>query len=111
MLALAVLGAILPLMPSTIFVILAAWCFGRSSKRVEAWLLRHRLFGPALIAWRQNGAISRKGKILACCGMAVGFLLFWINAHPQLWLGLLVALVLLLCAAFVVSRPEPFGRK
>lgn len=107
MLALAVIGAFLPLMPSTIFIILAAWCFGRSSRRIEAWLLGHRVFGPALHAWRENGAIPRKGKIMACFGMAAGVLFFWFGAHPAPWLLLVVVAALLLSAAYVVSRPEP----
>jgi uncharacterized membrane protein YbaN (DUF454 family) len=107
MLALAVIGAFLPLMPSTIFIILAAWCFGRSSRRIEAWLLDHRVFGPALQAWRENGAIPRKGKIMACLGMAGGVLVFWFSAHPAPWLLLVVVAALLLSAAYIVSRPEP----
>ena len=49
---LAFVGAVLPVMPSTIFVILAAACFARSSPRFERWLLDHRQFGPSLVAWR-----------------------------------------------------------
>ncbi|WP_336297289.1 YbaN family protein [Sphingomonas sp. 7/4-4] len=55
-------GALLPLMPTTIFLILAVGCFARSSPRLEAWLLDHRRFGPSLRAWRENGAIPRKGS-------------------------------------------------
>lgn len=106
MLTLGIIGAFLPLMPTTIFLILAAWCFARSSPRLEAWLLNHRQFGPTLRAWRESGAISRPAKIMACSGMSLGFALFWIGAQPGLWLWLLVLLAMLACAGFVVSRPE-----
>jgi len=107
MLALGLIGIVVPLMPTTIFLILAAWCFARSSKRAEAWLLNHRYLGPAVVAWRQNGAIARKHKLMAVTGMAAGFLVFFIAAHPGLWLALGVGAAMLACALFVVSRPEP----
>ena len=105
--ALGIVGAFLPLMPTTIFLILAAWCFTRSSTRLEGWLLNHRRFGPILLAWRREGAISRRAKALACTGMALGFVLFLVAAKPALWLLLLVLAALGACAWFVISRPEP----
>lgn len=102
-----IIGIFVPLLPTTGPLILAAWCFARSSKRAEAWLLNHRYFGPPIMAWRQNGAIARRHKLMAIGGMSLGLVLFWIGAHPALWLGLLVAAGLLACAVFVWTRPEP----
>tara|TARA_R110002110_G_scaffold322150_8_gene534570 strand:+ start:1322 stop:1729 length:408 start_codon:yes stop_codon:yes gene_type:complete len=107
MLALGVVGAFLPVMPSTIFLIFAAGCFGRSSPRLEAWMLAHPRFGSALIAWREHGAVSRQSKILACSGMALGYALFWIGSHPAVWLAVLVAIFMAGSAAYVATRPEP----
>lgn len=104
---LGVIGALLPLMPTTIFLILAAGCFGRSSVRLETWLLDHPQFGPTLRAWRAEGAIPRRGKIAACIGMTLGFALFVIGAHPHLPLAAGVALIFLACAAWILSRPAP----
>ncbi|MBD0413614.1 YbaN family protein [Oryzicola mucosus] len=107
MLALGVIGAVLPVMPTTIFLILAAWFFGRSSPRLEAWLLNHRRFGPSLRAWREEGAIPRRAKLLACLGMASGYGIFFITVQPGLWLALGVAVFMLGSAFYVTTRPEP----
>ncbi|MEE4450558.1 YbaN family protein [Novosphingobium resinovorum] len=100
-------GAFLPVMPTTIFMILAAGCFARSSPRLEAWLFDHPRFGPALRAWRTEGAISRAGKRAACIGIAIGYGLFWLGARPALGLALAVAAMMLACAAWIVTRPSP----
>lgn len=107
LLGLGVIGAFLPLMPTTIFVILAAACFARSNRRIEAWLLAHKRFGPGIVAWRTERAIPRRGKIMALVGMVVGYAAFLIGAQPDLWLNLLVLAIFIGCAWYVVSRPEP----
>ena len=104
---LGIAGAFLPLLPTTVFLILAAGCFAKSSPRLEAWILDHKQFGPLVRDWRAHGAIPRKAKVLACTGMTGGFVIFFLSAHPGLWLALGVGAALAGCAAFVVSRPEP----
>lgn len=106
MLALGFIGALLPVMPTTIFLILAAWCFGRSSPRLEAWLLSHPAFGQLLLDWREHGAMSRKAKRAACIGIAIGYVLFLATASPSLWLACFVAGVMLASAIWIVKRPE-----
>ena len=101
------IGAFVPLMPTTVFLIMAAACFARSSPRLETWLLDHPRFGPTLRAWRRDRAIPRAAKIMACLGMAASLSLFWWGAHPHWPLLLAVATILGLCAAYVVSRPSP----
>jgi uncharacterized membrane protein YbaN (DUF454 family) len=76
-----------PLLPTTIFLIAAAWCFARSSPRLEAWLLNHPQFGKTLRDWRSDGAISRPAKMMVCAGMTFGFVVFWFSAHPSLLLA------------------------
>jgi uncharacterized membrane protein YbaN (DUF454 family) len=105
MVALGVIGMVMPLMPGAVFLIIAAWCFARSSPRLEAWLLNHPTFGKTLRDWRSDGAIPRPAKMMACAGMTFGFVVFWFSADPSLWLAAGVALLMLACAAYVVSRP------
>jgi uncharacterized membrane protein YbaN (DUF454 family) len=105
MVVLGFVGVFVPLMPTTIFLILASWFFARSSPQLEAWLLDHPKFGATLRSWNETGAIPRQGKIMACIGMASGFALFWLGARPGLWTALLVGGSMLASALYVVSRP------
>jgi uncharacterized membrane protein YbaN (DUF454 family) len=106
MVALGFVGVFVPLMPTTIFLILASWFFARSSPQLEAWLLGHPRFGPTLRAWNDTGAVPLQGKIMACLGMTFGFALFWLGARPGIWTALLVGAAMLACAFYVVSRPS-----
>ncbi|WEX08523.1 YbaN family protein [Chelativorans sp. AA-79] len=107
MLLLAFAGAALPLMPTTIFLILALWFFARSSPRLEAWLLGHPRFGPTLRAWREQGAVPFRAKMLACHGMCIGYTIFVVTLTPGVWLDMSVALFMIGSAIYVVTRPEP----
>lgn len=64
------IGILVPLLPTVPFVILAAYCFARGSPRLEQWLLAHPAFGHHIRAWRERGAISRKGKRAALLAFA-----------------------------------------
>lgn len=104
--AVGFVGAFLPLLPTTPFLILAAACFARSSPRLENWLLNHRQFGPVLRAWRERGAIPVKAKRLACAGMVLGYALFWWGHQPSLLLAAAVAAAMIGAAAYVLTRPS-----
>lgn len=110
MVVLGVIGIFVPLMPTTTFLILAAWCFARSSRRAENWLLSHPKLGPIVVAWRQTGAIAPRHKLYSIGGMTLGFTIFMLTAQPVWWLALVVAMLLLSCAAFVVTRPSFTGK-
>ncbi|MCB1173857.1 MAG: YbaN family protein [Leptospiraceae bacterium] len=78
-LGLALLGAFLPVLPTTPFLILAAWLFSKSSPRLHQWLLRMPAFGPAIQDWEANRVIRPRAKwmativILAVFGFSIGF--------------------------------------
>jgi uncharacterized protein len=104
-LALGVIGAFLPLMPSTVFFIAAAACFAYASPRLEVWLLSFEFIGGPVRAWRERGAIARPAKIMASVGMSLGLGLFALTGADALWLSA-VAAGLALCAVFIWTRPD-----
>jgi uncharacterized membrane protein YbaN (DUF454 family) len=70
-LALAILGVVLPVLPTTPFLILAAWFFARSSEKWHRRLLESTLFGPLLRNWEQRRCIALRTKIVALVSMLV----------------------------------------
>lgn len=106
-LAFALIGALLPLLPTTVFLIIAAACFGRASPRLQARLLAHPRFGPLLQDWQREGAIGARAKLMAGAGMALGLALFWWQARPGPLLATAVTLGMLASAGYVLSRPRP----
>ena len=70
-LVVAGVGVVLPLLPTTPFVLLAAGCFARSSPRMHAWLLNNRTFGPMIVKWEEKRCVSRKVKATALASMGV----------------------------------------
>ncbi len=104
--ALGLIGAVLPLLPSAIFLILAAACFGRSSPRMEAWIVNHPQVGPYVRDWRERGAIPLRGKLLASGGMAGSFATLMLFAKPEWPIALGVALTMALIATWIMTRPS-----
>ena len=64
-LGLGVLGAVLPILPTTPFVLVAAWCYARGSVRLHRWLLSTRMFGPLIRRWQADRSITLRSKIVA----------------------------------------------
>lgn len=106
MIVLAIIGAILPIMPTVPFLLVASWCFARSSPRFHNWLHNHKVFGPPIKQWEEQGVISPFVKALAVGGMSVGFCSFLLIAKPVLWLAICVAIVLILISVYILTRPS-----
>lgn len=104
-LGLGIIGAVLPLLPTVPFLLLAAFCFARSSDRLHDRLLQHPTFGPAIQNWRDHGAISRRAKRLATVSILAAF-----SLSVALGLGSKIltaqAITLGLVSVFIWSRPE-----
>lgn len=102
---LAILGAALPLLPTTPFLLLAAFAFARSSPRLHAWLLEHKRFGPLIRNWNDHGAISRRTKFVSVGIMALMPPASLYFGAPG-WTVVLQVVILSASAAFILTRPS-----
>jgi hypothetical protein len=102
-LAAGIAGTVLPLVPTTPFILAAAFCFARSSPRFHAWLLGHRTFGPMIEHWQRERAIALRAKLWATVAIAVAFALS-VALGLDAWLLLVQAAVLSAVLAFIWSR-------
>ncbi|WP_246172763.1 YbaN family protein [Marinicella rhabdoformis] len=102
---LAAIGVILPLLPTTPFLLLAAFCFAQSSEKAHQWLLNHKTFGPLINDWQEHGRIRRKIKIVSVSMMIIMPPLSWLLGAP-LWSVWVQIAVLCCVSAFILTRPE-----
>lgn len=105
-LTLGLIGVVVPGMPTTVFILLAAWAAARSSSTLHGWLMAHGLFGPMLRAWQNGGTVSRRAKRSATLMMGLCALLLPLTAAPVwavcLSLGSMGAVLV-----WLWRRPEP----
>ncbi|HLC01460.1 MAG TPA: YbaN family protein [Anaerolineales bacterium] len=90
---LAALGIFLPILPTTPFLLLAAFLYARSSERFLRWLLTNRLFGAYIDNYRQGLGIPRREKILTITALwlTIGFSAFYVA--EAIWLKILLGLI------------------
>jgi uncharacterized membrane protein YbaN (DUF454 family) len=102
--ALGAVGAVLPIMPTVPFLLLAAFCFARSNPAWEHKLLQHPHYGPPLRQWRERRAISRKAKVSAIVAMGIGAVVTWFTIGWP-WVMISVA-ILVVSGIWIWTRNE-----
>jgi uncharacterized protein len=102
--ALAMIGIVLPIMPTVPFLLVSAFCFARSNPAWEQALLDHPRYGPPLRQWRDRRAISRKAKISAVLAMSAGVGFTWFTVGWP-WVLISVA-VLVIAGSWIWTRAE-----
>jgi len=105
-LILGVLGMLLPVLPTTPFLILSAYFFSRGSERAHSWILSRRYFGKIIKDWEDYGVIKKKAKIQAVLAILVFFsysiIFLKLASVLKISLGLIGPAIIY----FIVSRPS-----
>ena len=105
-LSLGVIGIFLPGLPTTPFVLVAAWAAARVSTRLHRWLRAHRIFGPIILDWEREGAVTRKAKRTAILTMLLCAVVLFLTA-PKWWMAAIPTAIMSVTGAWLWRRPEP----
>lgn len=103
---LGVLGAFLPVLPTTPFMLVALWAFSRSSRRFHHWLYTHPRFGPRLQEWHKYGTVPVKVKVSSISAMSVSLAFMVFVAHVKWHVLAAAGSLMLVGAVYVLSRPS-----
>lgn len=101
-LIIGIIGVILPLIPGTVNLLIAAFFFTKSNPRMERWMLEHPHLGPPIISWRTDRSMTKKHKIMAISMMWVGIIIACFRA--PWWGGLGAVLTGIYGAYYIATR-------
>lgn len=107
---LGMLGVLLPVLPTTPFLLLATACYARSSRRVFNWLLQHPRFGPLIREWREHRSMPYRAKRAALLLIALSFgvsIVFVVPGWPARIAMGVGGLILAAWIARIPSRDAP----
>jgi len=104
-LALGIIGAFVPVLPTVPFILLAAWAAARSSPRLSHWLENHPRMGPHIRDWRRGGVVRRRAKWAATVMMSLAAAIMLAFARP-LWLPAIAIAIMASVGAWLWQRPE-----
>lgn len=103
---LGTIGIFLPLLPTTPFLLVAAWAAPRASPALHHWLHTHPQFGPVLQAWRDEGVVPPAARVAAGIMLVLSWsVMFWLQV-PTFVLGL-TAVLFTGVLTFLLTRPNP----
>lgn len=105
-LGLGVLGSILPILPTTPFILLAAYLFSKSSDKLYNWLVKIPRFGKVISDWNENGVVSTNSKIICVLTLFFVVVFIFFLTNLTIFIKTLITLTLITVGLFVVTRPE-----
>jgi uncharacterized protein len=110
-LVVGIIGSFLPLLPTTPFILLAAYFFSKGSQRFYLWLIHLPKFGESIKNWNESGVIGLRAKII--CVISISSVLLYLNLFKDYTPALkaFVSLVLLIVVVFVCTRPAKVKEK
>ena len=108
---LGILGIVMPLFPTTPFLLLAVWAFSKSSPEMAERLRNHRLAGPYIRDWEDEGVIPVTAKLLAVTMMAAMLAFLNFGTEAPLWTVVGAGAVMLATSVYIVTRPSSRSRE
>lgn len=103
---LGMIGLVLPVLPTTVFLLIAAWAFSQSSPRFHDWLYNHPRLGTTLRAWRRHRVIPPRAKLLAAAMMSGSFVYLAVFTELAWPIVAAVGLVLAGVCTYILTRPS-----
>lgn len=102
---LGLVGLVLPVLPTTPFLLVAAWAFARSSERFHDWLINHPRLGGPLRAWREHGVVSPRAKVAAVSTMGASLAYVTLFLADDWLLPMAAATPMGATAVWLLTRP------
>lgn len=103
---LGLIGIPLPLLPTTPFLLLSAFCFSKGSKKLYKWISEHKIAGPIIQDYQKRGAISINAKFLSISMLTLSMSIPLVIINLPLILKILIGLTGISVAIFILSRPS-----
>jgi uncharacterized membrane protein YbaN (DUF454 family) len=103
--ALGAIGLFLPVMPTTVFILIAAWAFARSSPRLHCWLREHPRFGHSLRSWEDHRAMPRRAKRIALLMLSASYLVTAALLGPLAPAAIFAGLCIVIVTVFIMRIP------
>lgn len=104
-LVVAMIGVVMPGLPTTEFVLISVWAAGKSSVRLQRWMMKHKTIGPIYINWQNGKVVTKRHKVMSAISMTVCFTVLFvsINHWPSI---IFTGIGMLIGSAYIWSRPS-----
>ena len=101
---LGIIGILLPILPTTPFILLAGYLFFKTSPSLYSYLVSIPYCGGMIESWNKYGTISRKAKVLAVISLVLVSVFIWFR-HLFFWVKVVISLVFVVVGVYIVTRP------
>jgi uncharacterized membrane protein YbaN (DUF454 family) len=109
--AIGIIALALPILPTAPFIILAAYCFSRGSRKLHHWIRTRKYFGPIVLEWEQHQVIRLRVKVIATVLTIFSFVTSMIFLQVPWSIKLIIAAIIMVALCYIWTRPSHVGGK